>query len=512
MGRKLFANGTVRTLAGAGARADWVLTEGGRILATGTGDPGPVEAARIDLAGRTLIPGFIDPHGHFPDSGFNALFRVDLAAPPVGDCRTLTEALDRLARAPGSGWVLGAAFDHISLPEGRFPTLAELDAIHPDRPLWLLHVSGHAGAVNSAAMALLGITGTGFLQGMAAMGELGATDFGIDAPDFAAGVAAAAREYLAQGVTLAQNSWIEPRMLDRFLACDRAGELPIDVVLLPQAEMEPGLSRNPPSGLERLILGPRKLFADGAFQVQTAHLSQPYFRPINGNPDWRGTRYTEPDVLAEQVLALHRAGHQIHIHTNGDAASDDALNAFEAAQAAHPRADHRHTLIHGQYLRDDQLDRMARLGVTVSFFSAHVFFWGEKHRSEFLGPERAARISPARSALDRGVRITIHNDASVTPTRPLHLMWCAVERITAAGNVLGAAQRITPEEALRAHTLDAAWQVFQEAERGSIEPGKRADFAILSDDPVTAEKPLKDIAVHETVVLAKTAWRRPEAS
>ena len=508
MARLLYQNGVVRTLAAPAARADWVLTEGGRILATGTGDPGPVEARRVDLGGRVMIPGFIDPHGHFPDSGFIALFRVDLAAPPVGSCASLSEALDRLARAPGTGWVIGAAFDHVSLPEGRFPTLAELDAIHPDRPLWLLHVSGHAGALNSAAMARLGRTGDNFLAGMAAMGELGATDFGIDEAGFAAGLNAAAEEYLAPGVTMAQNSWVEPRMLDRFIACDRAGQVPVDVVLLPQAEMEPGLSANPPTGLKRLILGPRKLFADGAFQVQTAHLSQPYFKPINGNPQHRGMRYTEPDALAAQVLALHRAGHQIHIHTNGDAASDETLDAIEAALAAHPRADHRHTLIHAQTLRDDQIDRMARLGVTVSFFSAHVHFWGEKHRTEFLGPARAARISPARSALDRGLRITIHNDATVTPTRPLHLMWCAVERITAAGNPLGLEQRITPEEALRAHTLHAAWQVFQEAERGSIEPGKRADFAILSDDPLTTGKALKDLTVEETVVLGQTAWRR----
>lgn len=508
MARRIYRNGTIRTMAGPGARADWALVEGGRILATGRGAPEAGDAAPVDLEGRTMVPGFIDPHGHFPDSGFNALYRVNLSTPPVGTCASLAQALDRLARAPGDGWVCGAAFDHTALPEGRFPTKAELDAIHPHRPVWVLHASGHAGAVNSAGLDLLGRTGDGYLEGMEATGELGATDFGIDEAGFAGGVAAAGAEYLSHGVTLAQNSWIERRMLDRFVALDRAGGMPIDVVLLPAAELEPGLSANPPQDLGRLILGPRKLFADGAFQVQTAFLSRPYHKPIDGDPDRRGTRYTRPDRLAGQVLALHRAGHQVHIHTNGDAASDDALDAIEAALAADPRADHRHTLIHGQTLRDDQLDRMAGLGVTVSFFSAHVYFWGEKHRDVFLGPERAARISPARSALDRGVRITIHNDASVTPTRPLHLMWCAVERRTAAGRALGPEQRITPEEALRAHTVDAAWQVFQEHRRGSIEPGKRADFAVLSHDPLATDKPLKDIVVEATVVLGETAWRR----
>lgn len=508
MSRRLYHNGIIRTLDAPGAHRAWVLVEEGRIVATGDGAPEPDAAERIDLAGRCLVPGFIDPHGHFPETGFNAVCKIAVAPPPVGDCAGLGAVLERIAGAPGADWVLCAGFDHTALPEGRFPSLAELDAAQPERPVWLLHVSGHAGALNSAGMARTGLTGNGFLQGMAAMGALGATDFGIDDAGFAAGAAAAAREYLAEGVTLAQNAWIERRMLDRFVALDRCGGLGIDVVLLPEAGLEPGLSADPPRGLKRLILGPRKLFADGAFQIQTAFLSQPYFKPIDGDPSRRGTRYVPPARLAAEVLRLHRAGHQIHIHTNGDAAGDDALDAIEAALATHPRADHRHTLIHGQTLRDDQLDRMARLGVTVSFFSAHVHFWGEMHRAVFLGPERAARISPARAALDRGLRITLHNDAPVTPTRPLHLMWCAVERRTAAGEVLGPAQRITPEEALQAHTLGAAWQVFQEHERGSIAPGKRADFAVLSDDPLTTEKPLKDIAVERTIVLGETVFAR----
>ncbi len=507
MTKKLYHNGVIRTVAGPGALADWMLVDDGSILDTGRGNPNIPDAVHVDLNRRVIVPGFIDPHGHFPESGFNALFRVDMAPPPVGSCTSLTEVLDRIGRASGTDWIHGVGFDHTSLPEGRFPTTAELDAVAPDRPCWLIHASGHAGALNSAGIERLGLTGDGYLVGITAMGELCATDFAISDAQFAAGIAAAGSEYLRHGVTLAQNSWIEQRMLDRFVAVDRAGRMPLDVVLLPTAELEPELSANAPQNLDRLILGPRKLFTDGAFQVQTAHLSQPYHKPIDGDPTRRGMRYTEPDQLAADVLRLHKAGHQIHIHTNGDAGSDDALDAIEAALAVDPRGDHRHTLVHGQALRDEQLNRMARLGVSVSFFSAHVYFWGDKHRDVFLGPERAARIDPSRSALDRGVRITIHNDAPVTPTRPLHLMWCAVERQTSTGEILGPAQRISPEEALRAHTIDAAWQVFQESERGSIEPGKRADFAILSDDPLTTEKPLKDIDVEETFVLGETAWR-----
>ena len=150
---------------------------------------------------------------------------------------------------------------------------------------------------------------------------------------------------------------------------------------------------------------------------------------------------------------------------------------------------------------------MHKLGVTVSFFSAHIHFWGDKHYTDFLGPERANRISPAGSAERAGVRFTIHNDASVTPTRPLHLMHCAVNRITSSGRILGEDQRISATSALRAHTIDAAWQVFQENERGSIEPGKLADFAILSDDPIVGTDKLDQIRVIETIRRGKTAWK-----
>lgn len=512
MAKCLFTNGYIRTMADSLALADWVLVEGERILDAGRGRFAQTVDTQIDLGGHTMVPGFIDPHGHFPESGLNAVCRLDVSTDRTADAASLGDVLDMILAAPPGEWVLAMNFDHTILKEGRFPTLTELDAVQPERPVWLMHASGHAGALNSAGMARMGVTGDGYLAGIETMGDMGSTDFGIDDDALTRGLAEATSEYAAQGVTLAHNAWLEQRLLDRIVALDQAGGLHMDLIGLPAAELEPALSAKLPTGLRRLILGPRKLFADGAFQVQTAFLSQPYHLPVNGDPTWRGMRYTQPQTLATDVLRLHQAGHQVHIHTNGDGASDDALDAIEAALQSTPRDDHRHTLIHGQALRDDQLDRMARLGVTVSFFSAHVYFWGEMHRDVFLGPERAARISPARAALDRGIRITLHNDAPVTPTRPLNLMWNAVVRETAKGAILGPEQRITPEEALRAHTIDAAWQVFQDHDRGSIEPGKRADFAILSDDPLSTTKPLKDITVEETIAAGKTIFKRSQKS
>lgn len=355
----------------------------------------------------------------------------------------------------------------------------------------------------------------GLLEGMAAMGAMGDTGFLVDETRFKAGFEEATREYYSHGVTLAQNAWATETLLRYFNKVASQADPGMDVMVLPAGELEPQLSRGQLdiqwSKDRRIKIGPRKLFSDGAFQIQTAYLSKPYAQPANGDPNHCGAPSMAPAELARRVRQLHDAGFQIHIHANGDAGADITLDAVEQAQQANPREDHRHTIVHGQTLRDDQLERMAELGVTVSFFPAHIYYWGEKHRDVYLGPERAARISPARSAIQRGIRFTIHNDATVTPTRPLHLMSCAVRRLTAAGYLLGPAQRITPAEALRAHTIDAAWQVFLEHERGSIKAGKRADFAILSDNPLNANVDLSAIEVVQTVAEGKSVYRSGEA-
>ena len=209
--------------------------------------------------------------------------------------------------------------------------------------------------------------------------------------------------------------------------------------------------------------------------------------------------YTDQATLNAEVGKLHRMGFQIHCHCNGDAGTDMLLDAIEVALAETPRDDHRHTVIHGQVLRDDQMARMVKMGVTVSFFSAHIHFWGDRHHDTFLGPERAARISPAASAERHGLRYTLHNDASVTPTRPLHLAHCAVNRRTASGRLLGTGEKISVLSALKAQTIDAAWQVFQDGERGSIREGKLADFAILAMNPLENAHRLEECAVAATI-------------
>lgn len=532
----LYFNGPILTMDDDHPTAGAVLTRGAHIVAVGTENDlraGLDQAThQVDLRGKTLMPAFLDPHGHFPDPGFITLFRVDLSPPPRGDCLTMEAALKRLAQkareTPKGEWVMGVLFDNTAIAEQRMPTRAELDSVSQDHPIWVLHASGHNGVANSHMLQLCGIdqdtpdplggrferdpdTGalTGLIEGLSAMGEMGDTTFLIDRDRFWQGFDACRDEYLSHGVTFAQNAWASRDMLEHFASLPSGKDPGIDIIILPIGELEPDLSQEPDAltwpDTPYFTLGARKLFTDGAFQLQTAFLSAPYYKPSNPNAPC-GVSYTDQSELNAQVDKLHSMGFQIHCHCNGDAGTDMFLDAVEAALAKTPRADHRHTAIHAQVVRDDQFERMARLGVTVSFFAAHIHFWGDRHYDTFLGPDRSTRISPAASAERFGVRYTLHNDASVTPTRPIHLTHCAVNRKTASGRTLGEGEKISVLSALKAQTIDAAWQVFQEGMRGSIASGKLADFAVLDANPLDDPGKVADLSVVQTIRRGKVVY------
>jgi len=258
-----------------------------------------------------------------------------------------------------------------------------------------------------------------------------------------------------------------------------------------------------------LQLGSLKIVHDGSIQGYTGYLSEPYHVPFKGDTSYRSYPRRSREALTQMVKEAHRAGHQIAIHGNGAAAIDDILYAFGEAQREYPRPDARHRIEHCQNVREDQLDRIAELGITPSFFVGHVYYWGDRHRDIFLGPERGARISPLASAVKRNIRFTVHDDTPVTPVDPLQLVSVSATRLTTSGQVLGPEQRIPVERALRAITIDAAWQNFQEDAKGSIEAGKLADLVILADNPLTVEPiKIRDINVLETVVSGKTVFKR----
>ena len=256
------------------------------------------------------------------------------------------------------------------------------------------------------------------------------------------------------------------------------------------------------------VSAPRvKIIADGSIQGYTGYLTEPYYVPFKGDASYRGYPSVSREALFRQVAGLYQRRIQVAIHCNGDASIDDGLDAIEAAMAEHPWPDARPLIIHAQMTRKDQIDRMAAMGVTPSFFSAHTYYWGDRHAAIFMGPERAANMSPGRWAMDAGVRFSSHLDTPVTPMLPLQAVWSQVERKSTGGVVIGPAQRIERLPALRAVTIDAAWQVFMDDQVGSIEPGKRADLVVLSDNPLTAPD-VRAIRVDRTVIDGATVYQR----
>jgi predicted amidohydrolase YtcJ len=256
-----------------------------------------------------------------------------------------------------------------------------------------------------------------------------------------------------------------------------------------------------------LKVGAIKLAQDGSIQGYTGFLSRPYFKPKDDDEDYRGYSLRSRDSLISRVVEWHSAGYQIAVHGNGDQAIDHILDAFAAAQRAMPRPDARHRIEHCQTARDDQLDRMKELGVTPSFFVGHVYYWGDRHREIFLGPDRAARISPLAATAARGIVFTVHDDTPVTPVNPLQLIWVSVNRKTTGGRTMGPDQRVSAEQALRAVTSDASWQNFEERDKGTLEVGKLADFCVLDDNPLTVTPAqLRELRVVRTVVGGKTIY------
>ena len=535
----VYLNGTVVTVNEAGTTAEAVATRGDEIIAVGNNSEIEALAGRstrvVNLEGKTMLPGFYAPHDHFPGAGTLATRSVNLNSPPMGEMRTIADviaALRQKATETMSGeWVNGRGYDDTLLEEGRHPTRYDLDQASTEHPIYISHTSGHLAVANSLALEMAGVTRDtpqppgGVIQKDPATGEpngvfeesgglVGRLLPPATEEERQEAIQAAVDIYVRQGVTTAVITGGGRGSFVDLQKAQDAGILGIRIVQM-MSRGSPGVPTAAETagivsgfGDTRIRLGGIKIIQDGSNQGYTGYFTEPYHTPYHGDPDYRGyPRRSEQDLVV-MVQELHRAGYQIAIHGNGDAAIDQILNAYEAAQAEYPRADARHRIEHTQLVRKDQLDRMAELGVTPSFFVGHVFYWGDRHRDIFMGPERAAGISPLRSARDRGLRFTIHDDTPVTPVDPLQLIWVSANRLTRTDQVLGPEERVEPEVALRALTADAAWQNFEEDIKGSIEPGKLADLVILSDNPLAVDtEAILEIEVLETIVGGETVYR-----
>ncbi len=527
----VYVNGTVVTLDARASTAEAVAVSRGEIVAVGNRREierriGPATIV-IDLQGKTMLPGLYSAHDHFPGSGVTALFQVDLNSPPIGTMVSIEDVVAALKRkadvTPPGQWIVGRGYDDTLLREKRHPDRHDLDRVSTRHPVVITHTSGHLSSANSLALKLAKVTRdtpqprggaihkdsktgepTGVMEETSIVRRL--------APDLTAeqrieAIRWASRDYASKGVTTAVVAGGTAGTIRGFEEAIARAALPIRLAVMLGGAVPASarVSKDP----DRIHPTAVKMFADGSIQGYTGYLSAPYYRPPAGKSDYRGYPTRSREELVEMVKKHHRAGYQIAIHGNGDAAIDDILYAYAEAQREFPRAGARHRIEHCQTAREDQLDRMKELGVTPSFFAGHVFYWGDRHRDIFLGPERAARISPLASAGRRGIRFTLHDDTPVTPVNPLHSVWVAVNRVTREGKTLGAEQRISVLSALRAVTTDAAWQNFEEKRKGSIEPGKLADFVVLDRNPLAVPPmQIRDIRVLETIVGGRTVYRR----
>lgn len=533
--QQIYINGIVLTFDQEGTTAEAVALHGERIAAVGSTEKllqlaGP-ETVVTDLQGKTVLPGFYEAHGHFPLSGILEVQSVPLWSPPRGSITSISELLAVLklkaASIPAGSWVTGFGYDPSKLAEKRHPSRYELDQALPNHPTWLSHNSGHMGVANSKALDIAGITKdspapavgviqrdsdnepTGLIQENGALIEAYIPP--ISAEQHAEGIKIASDEYVSQGITSAIIAvGVDPEPL---VKAHSNGLLNLRLINIPLYHPErASLQEEYDYGSVRSLGA--KLFQDGSIQGYTGWLSNPYHQPFSeDDPLYRGFPMLEREELAQAIFAIYSAGRQVVIHANGDAAIDDVLYAISEAQRRLPRPDARHRIEHAQSVREDQLDRIKELGITPSFFNDHVYYFGDDHRDIYLGEDRARRISPLQSAVVRGIRFSLHNDTPITPPSPLHLVSVAVNRLTASGQELGPEYRITAYQALRAVTIDAAWQAFEENDKGSIEVGKLADLVILADNPLTTNPVnLHKIPVLLTLVGGRKVYEQKKES
>ncbi|MXY05135.1 MAG: amidohydrolase [Gammaproteobacteria bacterium] len=531
---RLWVGEHIITFDDAHADATAVAIEGERIVWVGRREDWRGDAREtVELGDRALLPGFIDAHGHLSFSARTANL-ANVASPPVGavgDIASLQAILRSYISERGIAvgeWVVGIGYDDSLIEEQRHPDRDDLDAVSGAHPIALIHVSGHLATANSMALERAGISkDTPDPPGGVIRRRAGGEPNGVleetatEAVRFtvmgggdlsAADIHAALDVYASHGITTVQDGAASVAELERFAEVADTDGLALDVEVY-LAAMDPEFHM--PEGLalgeyqNRVKLGGVKMFLDGSPQGKTAYLSEPYFVPPPGlDAEYRGYPMVPQDFVDAQVARFAGAGMPMLVHCNGDAAAEMLLDALDNAREGAPLGDHRTVMIHAQTVREDQIDRMAALGVVPSYFSAHTFYWGDWHRDSVLGPERARRISPTRSTLARNMPFTVHNDAPVVPPDMIRLVWATTNRLTRSGQVLGEAQRLDTLEALRAVTANAAYQSFEECCKGTLTPGKQADLVVLSRNPLSMPAAeLLDLEVVETVSRGATVFR-----
>ncbi|MCI9569509.1 MAG: amidohydrolase [Lachnospiraceae bacterium] len=528
----LYYNGKIITME-EGDAPEAVLVRDGMIAFAGrlddTRKAAGEELETVDLNGQCLMPSFIDTHSHIFMNGQMAM------CAGLGDCRSYDDIISTLRRfikekqIGADGIVMGFGYDHNFLAEGGQPDKRVLDQVSTEIPIMILHVSAHLACVNRKALELAGITeatpdpqggAIGRLEGsMEPSGYLEEAGMTLVKKSIAGRLKVNVHEilssmqdiYIENGVTTAQDGATTESDLEALKMASSQGLLKMDVVSYPllSSNGQELLHKNKDlygTYRSHLKIGGYKIVLDGSPQGRSAWLSEPY---RNGAPDDCGYPWMTDGQVETFVKLAVKERIQLLAHCNGDAASEQYLRAYDLAlKETGGTEDLRPVMIHCQTVRSDQLARMAELGMIASFFVGHVFYWGDVHVKN-LGVERGNHVSPVRDAIDLGVKVNFHQDTPVTPPDMLHSVWCAVNRISRNGAVIGADERISVYEALKAVTIDAAFEYFEEEDKGSIKAGKRADLVILDQSPLeTAPSEIHKIKVMATIKDGEVIYRR----
>jgi predicted amidohydrolase YtcJ len=530
---KIWTGGTILTMNDAAMRALAVAAKDGRIVAVGTVDEvmalrGP-DTEVIDLAGRTMVPGFVDPHGHIVLGGLQALSANMLPAPdgPGNSIPALQQTLrDWLAAnadaVAKTNLIVGFGYDNAQLVELRHPTRDDLDAVSTDVPVVLVHQSGHLAAVNSKALELAGVTAEtpdptggvirrregsqepdGVLEETAMAANVVPLLSGIGADGFKELARSGAALWARFGYTTAQEGRTIPPVADLIRAVASEGGFANDVAVYVDVESDLDyiLAHKSPDYVNHMRIAGGKLSLDGSPQGFTALRDKPYYDPVgNYPPGYLGYATVTRDRTVEFVDWAFANDVHLLTHANGEGASDMLIAALRTAEASHGVADRRPVLIHGQFLREDQVNAFVSLRAVPSLFPMHTYYWGDWHRDHTVGPVAADDISPTGWFRERDSIFTTHHDAPVALPDSMRVLDATVTRRTRSGDILGPAQRVDVLTGLKAMTIWAAYQQFEDASKGSIEVGKLADLVILSDDPtLVAPDDIEAITVTETI-------------
>lgn len=537
----VYTNGDIITMVGDSPNYVEALVEKeGEIVFTGSSIEAMKVAGKghnmVNLAGKTLVPGFIDGHCHFANFGAQAIGAQLLASPDanVDDMKTLVSVLKAWNTSENralTGWIFGTGFDDSILKEKRFPTKHDLDEVSTEFPIMITHISGHFAVVNSKGLEKLGIDEnskdpegglirreTNSTEPNGVLEELAAIPFMLEAiapksdealiKFFDAGQNMA----LSYGYTTAQEgrAMQNQEMLVTMAEMDKYKIDVISYIDYMFVDKYMTSKYNSTNYINKFRIGGMKVTLDGSPQGRTAWRTEPYLIPPEGMPhDYSGYPAIPNDSVLSSIFEKgFKNNWQILTHTNGDAAVDQLIRTMKPLKEKYGNEGRRDVIIHGQYIREDQLDQAKDMNMIASLFPLHTFYWGDWH-TQLIGDSLVQNISPVKTALNKGIDVTIHTDAPVALPNLMRVLWTAVERTSRSGKIIGPDERITPYEALQAITIWSAYQHFEEDKKGSLENGKLADLVILDENPLKVEpENIKDIQVLKTIKEGKIVFEK----